>query len=331
MLNFSLSREDFTTLGENLHRPECVLTTSNGDVYVSDQRGGITLIDRHGHCELFSGQTRDGQLVSANGFALLPNGSFLIAPLCGGAVYQLDRNGHVSVFLDQVEGRALDCPNFVFLDPQHRVWICCLTQQSRTSVSAYSRDKKDGFIALVDKHGARIVKENIGYPNEIRIDAAGEYLYTNETLSARLLRFKLSPDGSLGPQEVLAEFDESYIFDGFTLDSQNGAWITALVSNQLIYVSPSGQSKILYAESHPEQVERLKAQQKNRDVKRDLLYEDHGAFFANPSSIAFGGKDLKTAFVGSLMGRQVFKFQSPVAGIEPAHWNFGPFNSRSSS
>jgi hypothetical protein len=42
----------------------------------------------------------------------------------------------------------------------------------------------------------------------------------------------------------------------------------------------------------------------------------------NISSIAFGGPDLRTAYLGCLLGDALATFRSPVAGAPPAHWNY---------
>jgi sugar lactone lactonase YvrE len=264
--------------------------------------------------------------MAPNGFAMLSDGSFLIAPLSGGGVFRLQRNGQSEMFLQEADGRTLDCPNFILLDDLQRLWICCLTQQDRKTVSLYSRERRDGYIVLVDKRGARIVADHIGYPNEIRIDPTGQYLYTNETFAARLLRYPLRADGSLGAAETVAAFDESNLFDGFTLDSAGGAWLTALVSNRIWHVGLDGQPQLLIEDSHPEQLERLIALQKTTGVPRSAIYEENGSTLRNISSFAFGGPDMKTVYMGSLMGSQILSFQAPVAGMKPAHWKFGPFD-----
>ena len=40
----------------------------------------------------------------------------------------------------------------------------------------------------------------------------------------------------------------------------------------------------------------------------------------NISSIAFGGSDLKTIYLGCLLGKQVATFKSNICGLEPSHW-----------
>ena len=325
MQNFRLDHPDLLAIGGGLSRPECVLTTASGDLYVSDARGGVTRIASDGTVTPFHGTTNDGLPLGANGFAMLADGSFLIAPLAGGGVYRMQRDGRSEMHLDRADGRALDCPNFVLLDPHDRLWICCLTQQDRRTLSHYPRDLRDGFIVLADRRGARIVAEGIGFPNEVRLDPTGRYLYTNETLAARLLRFPIRPDGNLGAMEVVAEFDESNMFDGFTLDSAGGAWITTLVSNRLWYVAPNGKISLLIEDANPGQLARLTALQKSTGVERGILYEEHGSRLRNISSIAFGGPDLRIVYLGSLMGESILSFRAPIAGMKPAHWDFGPF------
>lgn len=40
----------------------------------------------------------------------------------------------------------------------------------------------------------------------------------------------------------------------------------------------------------------------------------------NISSIAFGGLDLKTVFLGCLLGDRISTFKSEKAGLPPSHW-----------
>ena len=42
----------------------------------------------------------------------------------------------------------------------------------------------------------------------------------------------------------------------------------------------------------------------------------------NISSLAFGGADLRTAYLGCLLGDSLATFRSPVAGTPPVHWNY---------
>jgi hypothetical protein len=38
------------------------------------------------------------------------------------------------------------------------------------------------------------------------------------------------------------------------------------------------------------------------------------------ASITFGGEDLRTVYLGTLLGSRIPYFRSPVAGLPLAHW-----------
>jgi sugar lactone lactonase YvrE len=325
MQGFTLNLSDLRSIGSGLRRPECVLTTACGDLYASDKHDGVVRISPDGSTTLFSGRTPDGGSVGANGFAMLRDGSFLIAPLAGGGVFRLYRDGQVEPFLQEADGRALVYPNFVLLDDLQRTWVCCLAQEPPTAVRTFPRDRRDGYIVLVDSRGARIVADHVGFPNEVRVDPTGRYLYTNETMAARLLRYPIRADATLGDVEVVAEFDESNMFDGFTLDGEGGAWVSTIVSNRLWYIGLDGAPRLLIEDAHADQLARFTELQKTTGVPRGLLYEEHGSTLRNISSVAFGGPDLKTVYLGNLMGDRILSFRAPVAGMRPAHWDYGPF------
>ena len=59
--------------------------------------------------------------------------------------------------------------------------------------------------------------------------------------------------------------------------------------------------------------------------QRSLLERKHldtvgGKKLKNISSIAFGGPDLKTVFLGCLLGNQIVSFKSNISGLKPSHW-----------
>jgi hypothetical protein len=42
----------------------------------------------------------------------------------------------------------------------------------------------------------------------------------------------------------------------------------------------------------------------------------------NVSSVAFGGPDLRTVYLGNLGGDRLATFRSPIAGAKPPHWDY---------
>ena len=42
----------------------------------------------------------------------------------------------------------------------------------------------------------------------------------------------------------------------------------------------------------------------------------------NLASVAFGGPDLRTVYLGSLFAQRIATFRSRIAGAEPPHWRY---------
>ncbi|MBC7705930.1 MAG: SMP-30/gluconolactonase/LRE family protein, partial [Rhodoferax sp.] len=68
--------------------------------------------------------------------------------------------------------------------------------------------------------------------------------------------------------------------------------------------------------------QRLEAAFKAGTLDRPLLSAARGRRLSNVTCLAFGGPDLRTAYMGCLAGDSLATFRSPVAGLPPVHWNW---------
>jgi len=310
----NLSSVSFT--GEGLVRPESVLCTASGTLFVSDKRGGVMRIGADG-VQTFIGKSA----IIPNGIALQRDRSLLVANLSDdGGVWRIAENGSVTPFLTELDGKRLGSVNFVMVDRRERVWICVSTV--RAGDHQFRKDIADGFIVLHDERGTRVVADGVHWTNECRIDAQEEYLYVCETFGRRLSRFRLSESGELGARETVAEFGVGTFPDGLAVDAEGGLWVVSVVSNRIIRVLPDGRQHVVmedYDQHHLDQVEN--AFQANQ-LGRPMLYDNHSKVLPNVTSLAFGGPDLKTAYMGSINGDRIAVFRSPVAGLPPAHWDW---------
>jgi sugar lactone lactonase YvrE len=302
-------------VGHDLERPECVLACASGRLFMSDGRGGVTTIAPDGT------QNRIGQSsLVPNGIALCRDGSFLIADLSPeGGVWRIGADGRVSPFLQEIDGRVLPRVNFVALDMRERLWICV---SALVTDDAYPIHARTGFIALADKAGTRIVADDLQYTNECRIDADFRYLYVNETFGRCLTRFTIAEDGALGERQTFAEFSPGDFPDGLTLDAEGGLWVVCVGSNRVYRVGQDQQIETVIDDSVPETVAKLEAAFKSDSLTRPALSAAAGRRLKNPSSLAFGGADLRTAYIGCLNGTSLASFRSPVAGLPQVHWNW---------
>lgn len=310
----------FEPFGRDLHRPECVLGTPAGDIFAPDWRGGVSVVRADGR--------QQGWLARDPGFELRPNsvaiaadGAFLLANLGdAGGVWRLDQEGTLAPWLLEVDGVALPPVNFVIIDNEGRTWITVSTR-CRPRQLAWRSDVADGFVVLADDRGARIVADGLHYTNECRPDPSGRWLYVVETFGRRLTRFPINGRGTLGPPEAVLTFGHGCWPDGFAFDEARGVWVTSLISNRLLRFDGDTLHTIL-EEANTAHVDAVEEAFARGEMQKEHLGPIPGTRLQHVTSVAFGGADLRTAYVGCLHTDCVFRFRSQIAGVRPAHWTF---------
>ncbi len=207
-------------------------------------------------------------------------------------VYRVFPNGRHEVVTEELPGAV----NFVYLDDGGRLWITVSTRTRPRSI-ATSKPVPDGYVAVRDASGLRTVAEGICFANELRIDSAGRHLYIAETTLGRVLRRAFLPDHTLGHAEVFGPdplFDGAKI-DGICFDAAGNLWVTEITRNALFTISPAG-------------------------VAACVFDDPEGRILGCPTSIAFGGPDRRTAYVGSLTLKRLACFRAPFSGQRMRHW-----------
>jgi sugar lactone lactonase YvrE len=309
-------------LGRGLVRPECVLTHASGLLFAADWagEGGVAVVRPDGAVRRVAARGSP-RAMRPNGIALEPGGSFLLADLGAeeGGVFRLYPDGTIEPVLTELEGRALPPTNYVHRDATGRLWITVSTRRVPRNLG-YCADVDDGFVVLADARGARIVADALGYSNECLVSPDGRHLFVNETFTRRLSRFPIR-EGVLGEKEVVAEFGEGSFPDGLTFDAEGGVWITSIVTNRVIRVRPDGAQEIVIEDADPAHVAWVEAAYRAGELGRPHLDRIASRRLANISSLAFGGLNLQTAYLGCLLGDSIALFDSPVAGHPPEHYH----------
>ena len=308
-------------VGKHLARPECVLVDAKGDLHIADWRGGVTIIQN---------QTNFKTVVSNADFNLKPNGIAILDENDGwlvthlgdtdGGVFHLSMEGHLEPFILEVDKTALPPTNYVHVDHLGRTWITVSTRLS-PRILGCRPDHADGFIVLVDNKGPRIVADNLGYTNECIVDPLTNRLYLNETFGRRLSFFDIEDNGSLSNKQIVCEFEFGEFPDGLTFDVEGGIWVTSIVSNRVIRITPEGKKQIILEDNTLSHLDWVEEAYLNSSLERRHLDTTGGKILKNISSLAFGGKDMKTAFLGCLQGDFIATFRTEIAGARPAHWD----------
>ena len=298
-----------------LQRPECVLTHASGNLFMSDRRGGVLKVSPDGQQQLIGAST-----LLPNGIAMQRDGGFLIANLGeGGGVWRIAPDGVASPWMTAVDGRAIDRVNFVVNDATDRVWACISAVDGSDK---YPLDNASGTIVLRDASGTRVVADGLHYTNECRVSLDGGFMYVNETFGRRTSRLKIEKNGDLTHRETIATFADGDFPDGLTLDSEGGVWVVCVGSNRVYRIAPDGERQTIIDDADGATAQRLEAAFADGTLDRPLLSAARGRRLSNITCLAFGGPDLRTAYMGCLAGDSLATFRSPVAGLAPVHWNW---------
>ena len=314
-------------IGHGLKRPECILTTASGFLYVAHLGNGVLQIAPNG-TQTIIGSTAEveGKAWIPNGLALMPDGSFMVANMGeGGGLWRLDRDGRLSAVLRAVDGVTLTATNFVLLDTLGRLWITVTTRCWPISNAFSPLDGPtvtDGYLVLMDANGSRIVADGFGFANEVRLSNDGKQLYVIETFARRITHFSITADSRLIEREVFARFGYGDFVDGGAFDSEGYFWVASIVSNRLLRIAPDGKHHVVMQDNDPEHVAMVERKLAARSLGREDVQKTPARVLKNIASVSFGGADLRTVYLGSLGGDTLGMFRSPIPGLAPVHWNF---------
>jgi len=322
MDNFTIDQSTIQYFGKGLVRPECVIAEKNGDLWTSDGRGGICHILSDG-TQKFIPQKIDGEKVQnslPNGLAMLKDGSFALANMGTRRLEHMSRSGDSSVLCDNFEGRPLGLVNFVLVGPNDNLWFTVSTRKNEF-MDGFRKDTSDGYIGVFDGNSVRIIASNLSFPNEIRFDSRNEYLYVAETTGKRVRRFKILDEFKLGEPEQFGPLSLGDGFpDGIAFDEKDNLWIAMVVAEKVIVITADQQVQKIIDDGNFSEIRKVEENFAAGNLLRDQMVAAKGLIAPLISSIAFGGEDLKTVYLGCLAGGQIASFSSPVAGQPMEHW-----------
>ena len=306
--------DNLRTVGDGLRRPECVQSLADGTLMCSEAGGGVRVIGPDG------GQSHRGATDAAghisNGFAIRADGVIVVANTGSlGGLWTIETDGDLAPLVEEIDGT----PNFVLIDDTGDIWFSVLTRADH--FAPLSGTRADGYIARLKDGEVEIMADGLISVNEFKIDSERGVLYVNETFARRTTRFDMTETGTLTNQKVLAEYPAGSYPDGLTLDENGDLWVPCIIANQILHVTKDGDISVVYEERDPDRVAEVQSALDADTLTRDLIYQDTGATLNNPTSLAFGGPDLRTLYAGSITNTYLCAFDCSVAGQPMAHWS----------
>lgn len=328
---FTVTAADLSYVGEGLQRPECILAERDGSLWAADARGGVVHIRPDGSQTLiaqsldtrFSATADEAERFTSgtlpNGLAFDADGSILISNFGTDRLERMTRDGRTEVLLDQIDGQPIGKVNFVLRDSKGRIWITVSTRITNW-MAAISPNIADGYVAVLDDQGARIVADGFAFTNEIRFDTAEEWLYVVETTGRRITRLRIGFDATVEEREVFGPADTGGFIDGIAFDAYGNLWGTHVMTDRIFALTPEGDMRIILDDTDPVKVAELNAAFEADQITPDLLLTHGGTIAPWFASVTFGGPDLRNLYIGSLRGTRIPMFRSPVPGLPMVHW-----------
>ena len=195
--------------------------------------GRLWLSDMHAHQVL--AVSEDGQVETIvevrnwpSGLGWLPNGDLLVVSMTDRRVLRYDGK-NLTTHADLSGLASYHCNDMVV----------ATTGQAYVGNFGFDLQAKAEFktaqLICVEPDGsARIVAEDLSFPNGSVITPDGKTLIVGETFGSRLTAFDILSDGSLDNRRIWADLPEGAVPDGICLDAENGIWSASPSSNECI-------------------------------------------------------------------------------------------------
>lgn len=328
LCGWQVDRAQLRFHGRDLQRPECILAEPDGTIWAADARGVMRIAPDGGQtliCQKGIGErqlTADNAVMGGslpNGIAFNKSGDIFIANFGTDAIELMTRDGETRTLYDSLDGQPLGKTNFVLTDRRGRIWFTVTTRQVPWTRSINEKTA-DGYVGLIDESGLRIVADGFVGTNEIRFDDNEEWLYVVETNARRISRLRVRENGSTYGREIYGPSDLGGFPDGFAFDAYGNLWITLILTERLIALTPDGEVMTLLDDGNPVALAEYERHYDKGTTTPALMGACKGTLAPMMASLTFGGPDLRTVYLGSLLGTTLPCFTAPVAGQKLAHW-----------
>lgn len=202
-----------------------------GDIYFTDQPNDkIWKYDTKGRLSLFMDKTG-----RSNGLYFDAKGNLISCADEKDELWSISPDKKVTVLLDSFDGKRLNGPNDLWIDPKGGIYF---------TDPYYQRDYWDRkqpdipgqkvYYLPKDNKQPVIVEDSVVKPNGIVGTPDGKYLYVADIQAGKTYRYKISPNGSLTDRHLFAPQGS----DGMTLDNKGNLYITG---NGVTVYDPHGQ------------------------------------------------------------------------------------------
>ena len=189
----------------------------------------IQRVDMKGYCETVA--SVPGQ---PSGLGWLPDGRLLVVSMSDRRLLRLE--GSVLVEVADLSTLAPFHCNDMVVDAKGRAYI----GNFGFDFAGRQAPRPTGLILVLPDGQARVVAQDLHFPNGAVITADGRTLIIGETYASRLTAFDVADDGSLSGRRVWATLHKATP-DGICLDAEGAIWLASPISREVIRVREGGE------------------------------------------------------------------------------------------
>jgi gluconolactonase len=214
------------------------------------------------------------------GLAFHPDGSLFVADegVDIHGVMRITTNGEATILANEYDGKPLNGANDLVFD---RNGILYFSDPWGSS----AENPKGGFYRLFPNGTLEQIDSGLAFPNGVAITADGSAVILAETSRNRLLRYRIGPDGSVGPREHWADFPLPSGPDGMAFDANGDLYVAHFGGSRVEIFDPTG--------VHVDAI----------DVPGEKV-----------TNVAFGGDDGKTLVITDVATASLYRVRLTVAG-----------------
>lgn len=203
--------------------------------------GALWFSDMHGHVVIRLDPDGDAETVAAvpecpSGLGFLPDGRLLVVSMHDRRLLRHEDDG-LQLHAD-LSGLAEWHCNDMCVDSRGRAYV-----GNFGDASAPPEPPHPTVLIMVDPDGAaRVVAEDLWFPNGIAVSPDGGTLVVAETRSVpgKLTAFDVAADGGLSNRRTLASFEGGFP-DGLAMDAEGAVWVAFPFGDELVRVTPDGE------------------------------------------------------------------------------------------
>lgn len=169
-----------------------------------------------------------------SGLGWLPDGRLLIVSMTDQRLLRLDGDALTEV-ADLSALAPFHCNDMV-VDAKGRAYV----GNFGFDFMAKQTPRPTGLILVLPDGQARVVADDLYFPNGAVITPDGRTLIIGESYAARLTAFDIADDGSLSGRRVWATLDKAAP-DGICLDAEGAIWLASPTSREVLRVRQGGE------------------------------------------------------------------------------------------